>query len=121
MKKIKIKKTTSNKKKSNLKPKNTTQKKGTSEMWWIMASVILALVVVVLILVWFKSSGDTAFTDFKGKIGGTGDCDNDKVADLFDKCVGTSGDVDNNEAQGCPAGQTKDPEGKKKPECCVAS
>ncbi|MFH0701882.1 MAG: hypothetical protein V2A62_05615 [Candidatus Woesearchaeota archaeon] len=61
-------------------------KKADTHMWWIMAAAVLALIVVILLLVWFKGSGDTAFSAINKNIAGAGDCDGDKIPDMFDNC-----------------------------------
>lgn len=83
--------------------KNKFSKKGMSQMWWIIGSAILVLVMVLLILLWFRGSGGSAFDTINDKIGGLGDCDGDKVADTFDKCV-----CDDGPESGCPKGASQD-------------
>jgi hypothetical protein len=61
-------------------------KKADTHMWWIIVAAIIAIVVVVFLLIWFRSSGDKAFGNINQNIAGVGDCDGDKVADMFDKC-----------------------------------
>ena len=70
-------------------------------MWWIIAVAILVLLVVILILIWFRSSGDKAFGEVGKKIDSLGDCDNDNVANMWDKCpCATAGS--NPQFEGCP-------------------
>ena len=92
--------------------KKLRNKKGMSQMWWIIGSAILVLVMVLLILLWFRSSGGSAFDTIDTQIGGLGDCDGDKVADSFDKCVCDSGDDD-----GCPKGASDTLKKKSRKDC----
>ena len=69
------------------KSKISNSKKAASEMWWILAVAIIAFLIVVLILIWFRSSGERAFGEVGSKISGLGDCDDDKTANMFDKCA----------------------------------
>ena len=82
-------------------------KKGTQQMWWIITAAIIAILVLVFIIIWFKGSGDKAYGDLGDKVGGLGDCDNDNVADLFDKCPCFAGE-ENAEYDGCPNSITKE-------------
>ncbi|HIH10800.1 TPA: hypothetical protein HA241_01280 [Candidatus Woesearchaeota archaeon] len=77
------------------------KKKAMSQLWWIIAAAIIALIIVMLILVWFKGSGGKAFEDLDTRINQLKDDDNDKVANLFDKCPETPPDTDVDE-KGCP-------------------
>ena len=55
--------------------------------WQMLVLGIIALVVLVLIILWFRSSGDKLFVGVGGQIDDLGDCDGDKVANMFDKCI----------------------------------
>lgn len=76
-------------------------KKADANMWWIIAIAIIVLVVIILILIWFRGSGDKAFGEVGGKIDSLGDYDDDKIANMWDKCpckpAGNNPDV-----EGCP-------------------
>jgi len=76
-KKVKMKETSSN----YFFPRG---KKGMT--WQQLVLGILALVVVFLVIYWFSGGGTKAFGEIGKKISGTGDCDGDKIANLFDKC-----------------------------------
>jgi flagellar basal body-associated protein FliL len=82
-------------------------KKADGNMWWVIAIAILVLLVVILILVWFRSSGDKAFGEVGKKIDSLGDCDNDNVANMWDKCSCDPEDA-NAEVDGCPSSIKKD-------------
>lgn len=76
-------------------------------MWWIIAIAALVLLVVILILVWFRGSGDRAFGEVGKKIDSLGDCDNDNVANMWDKCP-CSPAGNNPHFEGCPDSVKKD-------------
>ena len=81
-------------------------KKGMSQTWWIISTAVIALILVVLIISWFQGSGGKAFGNVGTQIDNLGDCDNDGVANMFDKCPCLSfGNEENSEADGCPEGQ----------------
>ena len=69
-------------------------------MWWIIMAAILALVVAIFLIVWIQGSGGKAFDVVDTNIAGTKDCDGDKVADFFDKCVCDAAGEDGKD--GCP-------------------
>ncbi|MFC1686849.1 hypothetical protein ACFL0E_00645 [Nanoarchaeota archaeon] len=54
--------------------------------WQVIVFGIIALVVVFLVIYWFSGGGSKAFGEVGKKISGTGDCDGDNVANMFDKC-----------------------------------
>ncbi len=84
--------------------KLSTSKKADANMWWVIAIAILVLLVVILILVWFRGSGDKAFGEVGKKIDSLGDCDNDNVANMWDKCK-----CDPNIGDSMPEGVTECP------------
>ncbi|MFH1682956.1 MAG: hypothetical protein ABIA37_04115 [Candidatus Woesearchaeota archaeon] len=55
--------------------------------WEQIMLAVIALIVVVLVVLWFRGGGDKAFDQVGKQIDNLGDCDNDKVANMFDKCV----------------------------------
>jgi len=55
--------------------------------WEQIVLAIIAVVVVVLVIWWFRSGGDKAYGQVDDKLSGLGDCDNDNVANMFDKCI----------------------------------
>ncbi|PIZ51466.1 hypothetical protein COY27_03685 [Candidatus Woesearchaeota archaeon CG_4_10_14_0_2_um_filter_33_13] len=77
-------------------------KKGATQIWWIIVTALIAILIMVFIIVWFKGSGEKAYTSVDDKIGELGDCDKDNVAGLFDKCPCEAGDV---KYDGCSQGQ----------------
>jgi len=81
-------------------------KTGQGQSFWIIIAAIIALVVVVLIILWFSGSGKKAFGEIEGKIDSLGDCDNDNVANMFDKCpcIAVVGE-ESPEAAGCSLNQ----------------
>ena len=75
--------------------------------WQQIVLAIIAIVVVTLVIIWFNKGGKGAFGALEGKIGGLKDCDNDQVADMFDKCPCIAGSADNKDYPGCDTGITK--------------
>ena len=75
--------------------------------WQQMVLAIIAIVVVTFVIIWFKSGGEGAFSTLGQKIGALKDCDQDQVADMFDKCPCDAGSADNKEYPGCATGITK--------------
>ncbi len=73
-------------------------KKAMAQMWWIIATAVIALIVVVLVILWFGGSGGKTFDEVGGRIQGLGDCDEDNVANMFDKCPCSPG---TEEFKGC--------------------
>ena len=86
----------------------TRSKKGMAQTWWIISTAVIALVLVVLIIIWFQGSGDKAFGSLGDQIDDLEDCDNDGVANMFDKCPCKDyGDEENPDFKGCPNGQSE--------------
>ncbi|MFA6461506.1 MAG: hypothetical protein WCV90_04505 [Candidatus Woesearchaeota archaeon] len=77
-------------------------KKGDGHLWWIIAVAAIALIVVILLLIWFRGAGEGAFGAINKNIAGVGDCDSDKIADMFDKCP-----CDKNYGETAPATGTR--------------
>ncbi len=69
--------------------------------WQVIVFGIIALVVVFLVIYWFSGGGSKAFGEVGKKISGTGDCDGDNVANMFDKCQ-CFAEGSNAELKGCP-------------------
>ncbi|MBT3814345.1 hypothetical protein HOE37_01355 [Candidatus Woesearchaeota archaeon] len=82
-------------------------KKGSQQMWWIIVAAVLAILVMIFLMIWFKGTGDDAFDSIKDKVTGLNDCDNDNVADMFDKCPCKAGDA-GSEIDGCPRNTKKE-------------
>jgi len=71
-------------------------------MWWIIVTAIIALVVVVIVLIGFGGGSSRLFGEVDTKITSLGDCDNDGVANMFDKCPCNAGFTDTVPPNGCP-------------------
>ena len=71
--------------------------------WEQILLAVIALVVVVLVVLWFRGGGEKAFGQVGEKIDSLGDCDEDGVANMFDKCpcIPVIGE-ENPNAPGCP-------------------
>jgi len=80
-------------------------KKGMSQTWWILGTALVTFIIVIIVILFFRQSGTKAFDEVDNKLDSFGDCDDDKVADLFDKCPCNEGDAQND---GCPDGETGD-------------
>jgi hypothetical protein len=87
----------------NMEMMHRISKKGTTEMWWIIVGAIIALLMVIFILLWFKGSGTKAYGNIESTLDSLGDCDEDGVSNMFDKCPCiTSGNTEDPENRGCP-------------------
>lgn len=78
-------------------------KKGMDKMWWIVGTALLVIIVVAIILSFFNESGGKAFDVVGDNIDSLGDCDEDQVANMFDKCpCDKIGNEENPDLEGCP-------------------
>ena len=80
------------------------EKKGQQQMFWIIMAAVIAIVATVFMILWFRSSGGAAFESVGSTIDKFGDCDNDDIANYFDKCPCDAGIA---EFDGCNTKQTK--------------
>jgi len=86
--------------------------------WQQLALAIIALMVVVMVIWWFQKAGSKGIGGIGEKIDDLGDCDNDQVANMFDKCpcdpVGNNPLLD-----GCPDNVKDDKDTRYgKTDCC---
>ncbi len=68
----------------------------------VLIAAVLVLVVVILLIAMFSRGGSTAFGGISDTISSLGDCDEDLVANLQDKCPCLAGDPAS-EFAGCPS------------------
>ncbi len=54
--------------------------------WQQIVLAIIAVIVVVVVVMFFRSGSEKGFNFASDKIDALGDCDDDGVADLYDKC-----------------------------------
>ena len=84
-------------------------KKGANQLFWILMVAFIAIVAGILIMIWFRGGGDKSFLIVTDKLNDFGDCDRDKVANMFDKCPCLSTEnVGDEDLRGCPKGTTND-------------
>lgn len=62
------------------------QRRGQAHIWAILMAFVIAFVVMVIILSWFKGAGEKGFGSVDAGLDSLGDCDNDGVANFYDKC-----------------------------------
>ena len=82
-------------------------KKGAAQLWWILMVAFIAIVAGILIMLWFRGGGEKLFGGIGEKIDEFGDCDKDRVSNMFDKCpcLSTKGS-EMKDLRGCPQGTT---------------
>ena len=78
-------------------------KKAQSNVWPIIVAAIIALAVLIIILLMSSGGFKKGFGSLDDTLDTFGDCDEDDVKDVFDKCKCEYGSESNVEYPGCPS------------------